>query len=88
MIVTILAWMALGLVAGWLASAIMRGGGYGIVGDMVLGILGALVGGFISSALFKVNVTGLNLTSILIATIGAIVVIGIARVVAPGRTAL
>ena len=88
MIVSILAWMVLGLVAGWLASTIMRGGGYGLVGDMVLGLIGALVGGFITSALFKVDVTGLNLTSILIATLGAIVVIGIARLVAPGRTSV
>jgi uncharacterized membrane protein YeaQ/YmgE (transglycosylase-associated protein family) len=88
MVISILAWMALGLVAGWLASMIMRGGGYGIVGDMVLGIIGALVGGFVSSALFKVDVTGFNPMSILIATLGAIVVIGIARAVAPRRTAL
>ena len=88
MVISILAWMALGLVAGWLASMIMRGGGYGIVGDMVLGIIGALVGGFVSSALFKVDVTGFTPMSILIATLGAIVVIGIARAVAPRRTAL
>jgi uncharacterized membrane protein YeaQ/YmgE (transglycosylase-associated protein family) len=85
---SIVAWMALGLVAGWLASMIMRGGGYGIVGDIVLGMIGALVGGFISSALFRVDVTGFNFTSILVATLGAILVIGIARAVAPRRSPL
>ena len=42
---TILAWIVLGLIAGWLAGVIMRGGGYGLIGDIVLGILGAFVGG-------------------------------------------
>ncbi len=47
---TFLIWIAIGLIAGWLASAIL-GGGYGIVGDIVIGIVGAFVGGFIFRAL-------------------------------------
>jgi uncharacterized membrane protein YeaQ/YmgE (transglycosylase-associated protein family) len=85
---SILAWIVLGLVAGWLAGLIVRGGGYGIVGDIILGIVGALVGGFLSSALLGVDVTGFNLSSILIAVVGAIIVIAIARALSPGRSPL
>lgn len=83
----ILAWILLGLVAGWLAGQFMRGGGYGITGDIILGIIGALVGGFISGALLGVDVTGFNIPSIIIAFIGAVVVVVIARAVT-GRRAL
>ena len=80
---SIIGWIVLGLIAGWLAGLIMRGGGYGIIGDIILGIVGALVGGFLSSALFGVDVTGFNVMSLVIATLGAIVVITIARAVSP-----
>ena len=76
---SIIAWILLGLVAGWLAGQVMRGGGYGMVGDIVLGIIGAFVGGFLSSALLGVDVTGFNLTSVLIAFAGAVIVIAISR---------
>lgn len=82
----ILAWIVLGLVAGWLAGLLVKGSGYGIVGDIVLGIVGALVGGFISSTVMGWDVTGFNLSSILIATLGAIVVIMIARAVSGRRS--
>ena len=76
---SIIAWILLGLVAGWLAGQVMRGGGYCILGDIVLGIIGAFVGGFLSSALLGVDVTGFNLTSVLIAFAGAVIVIAISR---------
>jgi uncharacterized membrane protein YeaQ/YmgE (transglycosylase-associated protein family) len=77
---TIVAWIVLGLVAGWLAGMIMKGSGYGIVGDIVLGILGALIGGWLTSLLLHEDVTiGLNTPSVLIAVIGAIVLIAISR---------
>jgi uncharacterized membrane protein YeaQ/YmgE (transglycosylase-associated protein family) len=82
---TILAWIVLGLIVGWLASILMGSGGYGILGDIVVGIVGAIVGGFIGSALFGVGVTGFNLSSIIVALIGAIIVIAIYRAVTPGR---
>ncbi len=82
----LLSWILLGLVAGWLAGLVMRGGGYGILGDIILGILGALVGGFISSALFGVDVTGFNFTSLVVAVLGAIVLIAISRAISPRRT--
>jgi uncharacterized membrane protein YeaQ/YmgE (transglycosylase-associated protein family) len=84
---SIIAWILLGLVAGWLAGQVMRGGGYGLIGDIVLGIIGALVGGFLSSALLGVDVTGFNLPSILIAFVGAVVVIAISRAFSGRRRA-
>ena len=85
---SILAWIILGLVAGWLAGQFMRGGGYGIIGDIILGIVGALVGGFLSSVILGVDVTGFNLSSIIISVIGAIIVIAIARLVTGRRAAV
>ena len=83
---SILTWIVLGLIAGWLAGMLMRGGGYGIIGDIILGIVGALVGGFLGSALLGVDVSGFNFTSVVIATIGAMVVIAISRALAPARS--
>ena len=80
---SILVWIVLGLIAGWLASSIMGTGGYGLIGDIVVGIVGALIGGFLGSALFGLAVTGLNFTSIVLAIIGAIILIAILRAVSP-----
>ena len=82
----IIAWLVLGLIAGWIASMIMGGGGYGIVGDIVVGIVGAFIGGWLGSLLLGVDVTGLDITSLILAVIGAIVLIAIYRAVAgPSR---
>ena len=85
---SIIGWIVLGLIAGWLAGLVMRGGGYGIIGDIILGIVGALVGGFLSSAVLGIDVTGFNFTSLVIAVLGAIIVIAIARAVSPRRSAI
>ena len=84
---SIIVWILLGLVAGWLAGQFMRGGGYGIVGDIVLGIIGAVVGGFLTSTLLGVDVTGFNVLSVVIAFIGAVVVIALARMITGRRVA-
>lgn len=83
----ILSWIFVGLIAGWLAGQVMKGGGYGVLGDIVLGILGAVVGGFLASALFSVPdpLTGFNLYTLVVALIGSIIVIGIVRAL-PGRS--
>jgi uncharacterized membrane protein YeaQ/YmgE (transglycosylase-associated protein family) len=74
-------WFALvGLVAGWLAGLIMKGGGFGVIGDIVVGILGALLGGFLFNALGLSSGGGL-LGAIIVATIGAIVLIFILRLI-------
>jgi uncharacterized membrane protein YeaQ/YmgE (transglycosylase-associated protein family) len=77
---SIIAWIVLGLIAGWLAGQFMRGGGYGIVGDIVLGILGAVVGGWLTGlVLGRDLITGFNIESLIVAVIGAVVLIAISR---------
>jgi uncharacterized membrane protein YeaQ/YmgE (transglycosylase-associated protein family) len=82
---SIIVWIILGLVAGWLASALMGRSG-SVLSDILLGILGAIVGGFLSSAIFGWDVTGFNLSSVIISVVGAIVVIAIYRALT-GRSA-
>ena len=77
---TIIVWIVLGLVAGWLAGQVMKGGGYGVVGDIVLGIVGALVGGFLTGlVLGRDMVSGFNIESLVVAFIGAVILIAISR---------
>lgn len=70
----------IGLIAGWLAGLLVRGGGFGVVGDIVVGVLGALLGGFLFRSLGLFPGGGL-LSAILVATIGAIVLIFILRLI-------
>jgi len=76
----ILSWIVVGLIAGWLAGMVM-GSGYGLVGDIIIGIVGGLVGGYLSGAFFGIAdaVNGFNLTSILVAFIGAMLLIWVSR---------
>lgn len=77
----LLAILVVGLVAGWLASIIMKAK-TGLLVDLVLGVVGSIVGGWISQLLTGVNlVGGVNLTSILVALVGAIVVIVVYRLI-------
>jgi uncharacterized membrane protein YeaQ/YmgE (transglycosylase-associated protein family) len=74
-------WFVLvGLVAGWLAGVLMKGGGFGVLGDIVVGIIGALIGGFLFSAL-GVSAGGGLLGAIIVATIGAVVLILLLRLI-------
>jgi len=70
----------IGLVAGWLAGLLVKGGGFGVIGDIVVGVLGALLGGFLFSSLGLSSGGGL-LGAIIVATIGAIVLIFIVRLI-------
>src|SRR5579883_1415131 len=79
---TVLWWLLVGLIAGALASLVMRGGGYGIVGDIVVGLVGALVGGFLAS-LVGLGASGF-IGTIIVAFIGACVFIAILRAVSGG----
>jgi uncharacterized membrane protein YeaQ/YmgE (transglycosylase-associated protein family) len=72
---SILAWIVLGLIAGFIASKIFVGTGQGILMDIVLGIVGAVVGGYLFSALGSTGVTGFNLWSMFVAVIGAVVLL-------------
>jgi uncharacterized membrane protein YeaQ/YmgE (transglycosylase-associated protein family) len=86
---SIIAWIVLGLVAGWLAGMVMRGGGYGILGDIILGILGAIVGGWLTGVLLGRDVvTGFNLESIIVAVLGAIILIAISRALTGRRASI
>jgi len=72
---SILAWIVLGLIAGFIASKIVNKAGEGVLLDIVLGVVGALVGGWLFNTFGHVGVTGLNLYSILVAVIGAVIVL-------------
>ncbi len=76
---TVIWWLVVGLIAGFLASVVMRGGGYGIVGDIVIGIVGALLGGFLAG-LLGIGASGF-VGTIIIAFIGACILIAILRAV-------
>jgi uncharacterized membrane protein YeaQ/YmgE (transglycosylase-associated protein family) len=95
MLVNILLWCLFGLIAGAIAQFIMPGKAVGHSGNLkgvavtiVLGILGAVVGGFISSQLFNWDVTGLNLPSLAIAVLGALLLLVVYRLVMSGRKPL
>ena len=83
----IIAWIVLGLIAGFIASKIVNHTGSGILMDMVLGIVGALVGGFLFSMFGAVGVTGFNIYSMLVAVVGAVVVLWLYHMLI-GRRAL
>jgi len=76
-------WLVVGLIAGFLASVVMRGGGYGILGDIIVGIVGAIIGGFLAS-LVGLGSSGL-IGTIIIAFIGACILIAILRAVSGSR---
>jgi uncharacterized membrane protein YeaQ/YmgE (transglycosylase-associated protein family) len=81
---TLLLWAVIGLIAGWLASAVV-GGGYGIVGDMIVGVVGAFVGGLIFGQLhITVPFTG-TAGTIFVAFIGAIALLLLLRLISRGR---
>ena len=83
----ILAWLVVGLIAGWLASRVMRGGGYGLIGDIIVGIVGALIGGFLATTFLKMPnpVNGINVETILVAFVGAVILLAILRAVSGRR---
>ena len=84
---SILAWIVLGLIAGFIASKLVNRTGSGIVMDLLLGVVGGFVGGFLFTRFGAAGVTGLNLYSILVATLGAVVVLFIYHMLV-GRRAL
>jgi len=79
MIGNLIWWVIVGLIAGWAAGRIMKGGGYGVVMDIVLGIVGAVVGGWLLG-LLGVQAGGL-IGTIIVAIIGAVVLIWLSRMI-------
>jgi uncharacterized membrane protein YeaQ/YmgE (transglycosylase-associated protein family) len=84
---SIIAWVVLGLIAGFIGSKIVNKSGQGIVLDIVLGIVGAVVGGFLANVAGFAGVTGLNIYSILVSILGAVVVLWVYHM-ATGRSRL
>jgi uncharacterized membrane protein YeaQ/YmgE (transglycosylase-associated protein family) len=83
---SVIAWIILGLIAGWIASKMVVGTGQGLFLDIALGIVGAIVGGFLYSGIFGgVGVTGVNIGSILVSIVGAIIVLWIYHALAGRR---
>jgi uncharacterized membrane protein YeaQ/YmgE (transglycosylase-associated protein family) len=75
-----IAWIIVGLIAGWLAGVVMKGGGYGVLVDIILGILGGIVGGWVFGALGIWQGRGM-IGSIIVAFIGAVILVGITRLI-------
>ncbi|MHC2109090.1 GlsB/YeaQ/YmgE family stress response membrane protein [Methylobacterium sp. CM6246] len=72
---SLLAWIVLGLVAGFIGSKVVNNTGQGLLVDILLGVVGAVVGGFLFNQFGEPGVSGLNLYSLLVAVVGAIVVL-------------
>ena len=75
-----LAWIVVGLIAGWLAGQVMKGGGYGVAVDIILGLLGGLLGGWLFGQL-GLGAGGGMVGSIIVAFIGAVILVGITRLI-------
>jgi len=86
----ILSWIVVGLIAGFLAGQVMRGGGYGLLGDIIVGVVGALLGGWLATTLFHINagMTGITLESILIAFVGSVILLIVLRLLFSARRRL
>ena len=88
-IMDILGWLVIGLIAGYIASMVMGRGGYGVVGDIVVGIVGAFIGVFVARLL---NIGGpaasdpFSWVSLIFAIIGAIILIAVVRALSGGRS--
>jgi uncharacterized membrane protein YeaQ/YmgE (transglycosylase-associated protein family) len=82
----IIAWIILGLIAGWITGKLMKGSGYGALMDIMVGIIGALIGGFLAAHLGFGGSHGLVM-SIMIAVIGAVILTLIVRLITGNRSA-
>jgi uncharacterized membrane protein YeaQ/YmgE (transglycosylase-associated protein family) len=81
---SVLAWIVLGLIAGFIASKIVNHTGEGVILDLVLGIVGAVVGGWLFHTFGMPGVTGLNIYSLIVAVVGAAVFLGIYHLITRG----
>jgi len=82
---SVLAWIILGLIAGFIGSKIVNKTGQGMILDIVLGIVGAIVGGVLFSFMGATGITGLNIYSLIVAIIGAVVVLWLYHMVTGRR---
>ncbi|MFL5803584.1 MAG: GlsB/YeaQ/YmgE family stress response membrane protein [Roseiflexaceae bacterium] len=78
----IISTIVIGILAGWITGKLMRGSGYGVIWDLILGVVGAIVGGWLSSILLGVDLTtGFNLTTLVVAVIGSVIVVMLYRLI-------
>lgn len=78
----IILWIIFGALAGWITSLIVRSdSNQGLLGDLILGVLGAIVGGFIMNLLGQPGITGFNIYSLVVAVIGAVILVSIKRLI-------
>jgi uncharacterized membrane protein YeaQ/YmgE (transglycosylase-associated protein family) len=76
-------WLVVGVIVGWLAGIAVKGRGFGLIGNIFIGVIGALIGGWLAGALFNISdpISGFNLTTIIVAFLGAILVLFVARLI-------
>jgi uncharacterized membrane protein YeaQ/YmgE (transglycosylase-associated protein family) len=84
----ILSWIVVGAIAGWLSGLVVKGSGFGLLGDIIVGVLGGLLGGWLAGVLFHISntLTGINWESILVAFVGAVLLILIVRLFRGSRS--
>ena len=83
---SIIAWLVVGLLAGWIANMIMSSGAGGLVADLLIGVLGAMIGGFVVGLVTGNDYTiGINIPTILVSIVGAIILIGAYRLLTGSR---
>lgn len=80
----IILWVVFGLIAGGIANFIAPNSKGGIIGSIILGIIGAMVGGWLGQRFFGIGVTGFNLPSLVVAIIGALIVLFVGRLLTRG----
>jgi uncharacterized membrane protein YeaQ/YmgE (transglycosylase-associated protein family) len=77
---SLLYFLIVGLIAGWLAGVLVKGGGFGLIGDLVVGVIGAVLGGWLFST-FGASIGGGLIGAIIVATIGAVILLVIVRAI-------
>lgn len=82
---SILAWIVIGGLAGWVASLIMSTENNGIITNVIVGVIGGFIGGFVFSALGGAGVTGFNMWSFMVAVVGAVILLGLVRLMGGGQ---
>jgi uncharacterized membrane protein YeaQ/YmgE (transglycosylase-associated protein family) len=76
----VIVWLVIGAIAGWIAGVLVSGGGFGLIGDIVVGIVGALIGGWLSGAL-GISIGSGFVASVITAVIGAVILLVILRAI-------
>ncbi len=76
----LIAWLFIGVIAGWLAGLLVRGRGFGLIGDIVLGVIGAFLGRWLATK-FHIHIGSGVVSSLIVATVGAVLLAGVVRLI-------